>query len=190
MADVEVKFHDVNPDGDIAVDTSIIQANCNAIAQGFNQVQRVGRKCTIVGIDWKYVITLPATEDRTEGEDIVRIMLYVDKQANGLTAVASGATGILIFNDVLSFENKSNQERFEVLMDKTIAMNSPGGAGDGSAIDLLGRKEYEEYHLECNIELEFDEEATFPRTNNVGVLVASDHGFCQLESQMRVSFVG
>ncbi len=77
----ELKFHD------IAVTDAVIAANgtiqnsgsVNLIAQDTTESGRLGRKCVIKNIGWRYRIKLPLATAASNSSDTVRVILYQDK---------------------------------------------------------------------------------------------------------------
>ncbi len=187
----ELKFHDLDiDDAVVAINGNIAQASCNLIAQGVTESQRIGRKCTIRNINWRYEIVLPNAQNMTSVLDTIRVILYVDKQANGAAATV---TGILESDDFQSFNNLANKGRFTVLMDRTHAINATAGAGNGTANDVAGRQANYTFFKACNLPIEFDSTTgaiTEIRSNNIGVLLLGKQGFAGFNSKMRLRFEG
>ena len=50
----EMKFHDVDLDDAVIAAGANATASINLIAQGVTESTRVGRKCTITAINWRY----------------------------------------------------------------------------------------------------------------------------------------
>ncbi len=187
----ELKFHDVDLNDAVVSNTAAVTPTINIIAQGVTESQRIGRKCTIKSINWRYYITLPlqdAVALPVTG-DTLRMILYLDKQANGATATSAG---ILESDDWQSFRNLANSGRFQVLLDKdhTInyrCMNSDGaGLTSQSQVVTLGS-----FYKKCNIPVEFDSTTgaiTEIRSNNIGLLLISSQGICGFESKFRLRF--
>ncbi len=187
---IEFKFHDLDiDDAVIAVGGTIAQASCNLIAQGVTESERIGRKCTIKQINWRFQILLPNSANIAGGtNETVRVILYLDKQANGAAATV---TGILESVDFQSFNNLSNKSRFRTLMDRVYNMNAQAGAGDGAANDTAGVQKNDSFYKKVNIPIEFDAVAgalTEIRSNNIGVLLLSKIGICLFESKMRLRY--
>ncbi len=102
--------------------------------------------------------------------DNYRIIIYVDKQANGAAATASD-----ILQTPVSFEafrNLENSQRFRVLKDKRIAFGSRSTIGAASARNVLSSA----INIKCRCPIEFSG-ATGGlieiRSNNIGVLIVS-----------------
>ncbi len=64
----ELKFHDVDVDDAVISSGGTVQTagTINVIPQGVTEITRVGRKCTIRSINWRYTVTIPeAVEQAT-----------------------------------------------------------------------------------------------------------------------------
>lgn len=190
---IEYKFHDLDvDDAVIAAGATIAKDSVLTIIQGVSESQRIGRKCTVRGINWRFRLTLASTAVAGSTSDIVRVMLYVDKQTNGAAATA---TDILATADFQSFNNLSNKGRFLVLMDRTYALSAQAGSGRG-ATDTLSYGEtavVDSYYKRCSIPIEYTAGtgaiAEMP-SNNVGVLLLSQSGQTGFASKMRIRFTG
>ncbi len=188
----ELKFHDIDiDDAGIATNGTIIEDSCNGIAQGVTEVQRIGRKCTIKNINWRFAFILPNSASESLGDETVRLILYLDKQANGAAATA---TDILESDDFQSFNNLANKSRFRTLMDRTYDLNAQAGMGNGTANDTASFSIQDTFFKKCNIPIEFDSTTgaiTEVRSNNIGVLLLSRDGSntsASFESKMRLRF--
>ena len=187
----ELKFHDLDiDDATIAQGASIAQASCNLIAQGVTEITRVGRKCTIRSILWRFRVALPSTATANETADSIRVILYQDKQTNGATAAT---TDILKTADFQSFRNLGNVGRFVILMDRVYDLNAPSGSGRGST-DTLS---YGQHNIQdtlfkkVNIPIEFSAGTgaiTEIRTNNIGLMLLASDGHAGFGSKMRLRF--
>ncbi len=185
----ELKFHDLDiDDAVVAAGGTIAQASCNLIAQGVTESQRVGRKCNIQNIGWRFQVTFPSTSTPGSTADTVRVILYLDKQCNGAAATA---LGILETVDYQSFNNLANKSRFRTLMDRTYQIMAPSGAFDGTN-DQFGENIINDtFFKKCSLPIEFDAAAgviTEIRSNNIGVLLLSRDGFAGFKSKMRLRF--
>ncbi len=190
----ELKFHDIDVDDAVVAATGTIQngGSINLIGQNTTESTRIGRKCTIKSIGWRYTISLPENNGVSSppNPDTVRVLLYQDTQANGATAAV---TDILESADYQSFNNLSNKTRFMTLMDKTVALNYTTGLGTGADSDYTSvRKEFS-YFKKCEIPIEFSGVAdpsviTEVRSNNLGVLLISQAGIAKFDSKFRLRF--
>ncbi len=194
---VELKFHDIAVDDNIIASAGAIQnaGSVVLIGQGVTESTRIGRKCAIKGINMRYTITLPeitGVADPAAG-DVVRVILYLDKQANGATAAV---TDILDTADYQSFNNLSNKSRFVTLMDRTTEINYKTLASHGFAADTFDQVQVLQdasFYKRCDIPLEFSGTAapsviTEVRSNNIGVLLITANGVAGFNSNFRFRF--
>ncbi len=187
----ELKFHDVDLDDAVVANGGTITATINIIPQGVTEITRVGRKCTIKRIGWRYTVNLPESDAQATpaSADTVRVILYMDKQANGATAAV---TNILESADFQSFNNLANSMRFRVLMDRTHSMSYSGMASDGAGVvSQANTFNTFTFFKKCNIPLEFNA-ATGAigeiRSNNLEVLLISSSGTASFASKFRLRF--
>ncbi len=184
----ELKFHDVDLDDATVANTATVTDSVNKIAQGITETTRIGRKCTLRAIGWRWRLQLPNSAASAATSDTVRVIMYVDKQCNGAAAVAGD---ILESNDFQSFNNLANKSRFRTLMDRTYTLNSKSGGGDGTTEDYGKEGIDDSFYKKVNIPIEFNSTAgaiTEIRSNNVGVLLISESGLCGFASKIRVRF--
>ncbi len=189
----ELKFHDVDLDDAVVDAAGGLTATVNIIPQDVTEKTRVGRKCTIKSIGWRYRLVLPEQDavGTPETGDTCRVIMYLDKQANGATAAI---TDLLESADFQSFNNLANKSRFRVLHDNVIDMNYAGIASDNAGVvsqASVGRSG--EFFKKCNIPIEFDDTATTGaigtiRSNNLGVLLISSAGIVGFFSKIRLRF--
>ncbi len=185
----ELKFFDLDIDVTPAVAGSITDS-INHIPQGVTENTRVGRKCTITNIAWRYDMVLPKATDGNNGSEQVRIIMYLDKQCNGATATV---TGILESADYQSFNNLANKSRFRTLMDRTYNLNATamGGYATGPLFNTAETAMSDSFYKKCSIPLEFDSTTgaiTEIRSNNIGLLLISKTALVALTSKIRIRF--
>ncbi len=188
----ELKFHDLDVnDAVVAAAGTIAQVSCLTIAQGTTESTRIGRKVTVRSINWRFSIELPSANSASSTSEVVRVILYQDKQTNGATATVAG---ILETDDFQSFNNLANKSRFRTLMDRTYDLVIPTitdlagpttNTGEFILSDSLFKK--------VNIPIEYDNSFTTGvigtmRSNNIGVLLLSKSGLAGFESKMRIRF--
>ncbi len=194
VASKELKFHDIAITDAVVAAAGAIQnsGSVNLIAQGTTESTRIGRKCTIKSIAWRFDIELPTFATAgAGGNDTIRVILYLDKQANGATA--AGDDIVEDSTNWQTFNNLANTGRFRTLMDRTYDMNRNSGAGDGTSNDWSGAVHHDTFFKQCNIPLEFSSTTgaiTEIRSNNIGVLLLSKSGLAGFNSLMRLRFVG
>lgn len=187
----ERKFHDpVTADAAVAA-TGVITDSLVKIPQGVTEVQRVGRKCTIVAIQMRYKCILPQlAESAAPGPgDTIRIILYLDKQANGATA---GVTDLLEAAEFKSFNNLANTGRFQIFLDKQVSINflaiSSESAGNVTSPSV---RRDGTFFKKCSIPVEWDSTTgaiTEIRSNNIGLLLITEEGKMRFEAQWRFRF--
>lgn len=188
----ELKFHDVDlDDAVVATDGSAVTASINLIAQGITESTRVGRKCTIRSINWKFRVDMPEVNDVTTPNtaEEIRVILYLDKQCNGATIAD---TDLLETPSVQSFRNLANSSRFQVLLDKLVVLNWRTLASESATnYDQAEVITEHTFYKKCNIPLEFDSTVgaiTEIRSNNLGVLLISKSGTGGFLSKIRLRF--
>ncbi len=187
----EVKFHDVDLDDAVVAANGTVTASINLIPQGTTEVTRIGRKCTITSIGWKFDMTLPVSANAAGvSSDHLRVMLILDKQCNGAAATA---LNVLETDDYQSFNNLANKGRFQTLMDREYDLNYITAAGNGTANDWAEAITSDSFYKKCNIPIEFDNTTgaiTEIRSNNLFVLLEGRSGVVGFASKIRLRFTG
>jgi len=171
----------------------IINSSLNLIRLGTDDTNRIGRKVNVASIHLRGVITLPASSTATLTllSTTVRLILYVDKQCNG---VAATVTEILATADEKAFRNLDQTDRFDILMDKYQVMEPQTLTSLAGPLHYTpGRKVKLTYNkTKCNIPLKFDADAgaiTDLTSNNIGIMAISDSDAgCFLDVQARLRF--
>lgn len=185
----EVKFHDVDLD-DAVIGGAAITASINLIAQGITEKLRIGRKCRIVTINWRFDINLPEVNGGTDApsSDITRVIMFWDKSANKATAAV---TDILEASDYQSFRNLTNSGRFVMLMDRTYSLNYLTGIGTAADQDYSIVNQHDTFFKKVNIPIEFTADTgaiTEITNNNIGVLLLNKAGVSGFASKIRLRF--
>ncbi len=188
---IELKFHDVDLDDAAISTTGDITASINLIPQGVTEKTRVGRKCTIKQIAWRFTLSLPAAADQADPPppDIARVIMYLDKQANQATATVAD---ILESTDYQSFNNLSNKKRFRILMSRNYDLEYQTSITDGTNTGAYPQQNMDDsFFKKVNIPIEFNSttgaigEIT---SNNLGVLLISKNGAMIFGSKIRLRF--
>ena len=188
----EQKFHDLELNANLA-GAGAVTDSLNLIAQNVTESGRIGRKCTISNVSWRYSISLPEIDAvaTPASPDVVRVIVFLDKQCNGATATV---TDVLESANFQSFNNLANKSRFRTLMDRTHNINYLTLASDGAAVvSSANVREDFSWYKKCSIPLEFDGVTgaiTELRSNNIGVLLISRDGLATLDSKFRLRFTG
>ncbi len=187
----ELKFHDVELDDAVVSGTGTVTATINIIPQGVTEVQRIGRKCTLRNMGWRYSIELPESDAQATPpeSDSVRMILFIDKQANGATATV---TDLLETAAIQSFRNLANSGRFTFLCDKLHNMNYNNLASDGAGLVSAGRSRFEHtFFTKLDLPIEFSSTTGAIgeiRSNNLGVLLISSATVARFDSSIRIRF--
>lgn len=159
------------------------------IAQGTDENERIGRKIVLKKLLMRYVVNLYNGTDAANTDDGVRVIVYLDKQANGATATV---TNILNSASYTSFNNLSNKDRFTILYDETTDISATAGAWNGTANVFGAHGITKTMFKEVNIPIQFSDTLgaiTELRSNNVGVLLISDNGNINFKGTLRVRYV-
>ncbi len=182
----ELKFFDksftdavVDSAGDVVLPTAV------DIPQGITESTRIGRKCTIRSIGFRFKLSIPELNGVTTPppSEVIRVILYVDHQCNGSAAVVTGANGFLQSASFLSFRELTNKDRFTTLMDRSYMLNYTASVGIGSDGDYAGKGITDVFFKKVNIPIEYSAVAgalTEIRSNNIGLIAISqsaDGGF-------------
>lgn len=184
----ELKFHDVDLDDSVVAVGANMTSSINLIAQGVTESTRVGGKCTIRSINWRFNLSLPNVNQGAGTGDIIRVILYLDKQCNGATATG---TDLLETSDYQSFNNLANKGRFKILMDRTYSLNYAAGAWDGTGTDYAQVLLSDSFYKKCSIPIEFNSTTgaiTEIRSNNIGVALVGAAGLGGFNSKIRLRF--
>ncbi len=194
----ELKFLDQDIDDAIVVTTGTIFLNSNTeaslvrIPEGNGESARIGRKLTIRSINWRFTVDVPETDGAANpaNSDTIRLILYLDKQANG---AAAAVTDILESASFQSFNNLANSKRFRTLMDRTYSINVNAGGGNGTTSDWAQTRIDDTFFAKVNIPIEYNNASTdgalaTVRSNNIGLLAISGSGTGGLQSKMRLRY--
>lgn len=191
----ELKFFETQVDNGVAATNGVIsEASICLIPQGVTESQRVGRKCTITQILWRWNVILPETDAvaTPANADVFRMIMYLDKQCNGAAATAAL---ILESPTFQAYNNLENSQRFRILYDKSVTINYTGGLASDNAGVVSQPQQLRSgaFYKKCNIPIEYSSTTgaiTEIRSNNVGILLISKNAIATLVSQVRVRFAG
>ncbi len=191
-SDIELKFHDVDLDDAVVTQAGALTASINLIPQGTTEKTRIGRKAVLKSINWRFDITMNDTSSADTTSEVFRVIMYLDRQCNGATAVVATAAGILETDDYQSFNNLANKGRFLTLMDRTYDLNCPSGSGQNAA-DVFGEQVmHDSLFKKVDIPIEFDAATgaiTEIRSNNIGVVLITKTGnLTTFASKIRLRF--
>lgn len=115
----------------------------NAIAQGDDYNNRDGRKINLKSIHVRGYVNRPAVEigATPQGDELVRIILYWDKQCNGQQGTSTQIVTTGGTTDVTSLRDIQYTKRYKVLKDIIVPMevNPAGVAADNFAVGPIRR---------------------------------------------------
>lgn len=188
MADAdELKFYDSNETNFTVTQAGAIQTTSMVagIQQGAGESERIGRKVVVRKLHVNGDIILPGSATATFTEDVVRLIIFWDKQTNGAAATVGQ---ILASASYLAYRNLQQTGRFNILSDKKYTINASAGNGTSTA----DKRAHWRLNLNCKIPLEFDASTgaiTDLTTNNLGVLAigAQGHAACYYYWRVRYS---
>lgn len=127
----ELKFIDTTKAATaVATAGTIFNSSLLLMQEGTSDSTRIGNKITVKSVMLRGSVFANAQVDANETSNVVRIIVYLDRQANGATAAV---TDILASANWRSFNNLDNKDRFRTLAEKEIAIVLPGATPSGAA---------------------------------------------------------
>lgn len=181
----ETKFKDFDPAvTPVATTGDIVLNSICTIAQGTDETERIGRRAMITKVLWRYSVKLLTTATIADSSDIVRVILYLDKQCNG---AAAGVTDILDAAQFDSFLKLENSGRFKILMDKFHTLTAQAGIAGNIGEVIVFRQKF------CDLSIPIEYSSTTGaigeiKSNNIGILAISKSGHCVFDSKLRIRY--
>lgn len=180
---VELKFKDTSFVGTFL---SLGQVeSMGPIAEGNGESGRIGRKITIRKIGFRLAISMASTATATETDDVCRVIIIQDKQANGAKPIVDD---VLESTDFLSFNNLANSSRFKVLMDRFYDINAATSIGATATGQLTI---HDSWFKECMIPIEYDGtdgSISTVRSNNIVILLIGFRQNATYTVELRVRY--
>jgi len=171
----EVKFRDTTIGATTNASAGVIATDSllKAITEGNTDQTRVGNRITVKSVMLRGRVLLPSATDNLLTSQIVRIIVYLDRQANGATAAVGD---ILASADFRSFNNLDNSDRFRTLAETTIDLNAQGAAATAAAFAF--GEVTQSFFLKAKLNLDFKFKGNAGTVadlsgNNIGVLAIS-----------------
>ncbi len=168
----------------------ILIDSINEIPQDVTESGRVGRVAYIKSMHCRGRLTIASVPSAsTVTGDLIRLIFFLDKQANG--AAASTAL-ILQDTDILSFLNLENSNRFQILREIQCDMNHESAGGDVGGTDTnwgVGNKLFK-FNIKFpgkGLKIDFNGATgaiTEIRSNNIGVLGISVNGVTTITTEL------
>lgn len=181
----ENKFKDFDTNvSPVATTGDIVLNSICTVAQGTAESERIGRKIRLEKINWRYSVKLATTATIADTSDIVRVMLYLDKQCNGAAATVANILEATQFDSFLNLENSG---RFTILMDKFHTVNASAGIGTAVGEVIVFRSKF----CKANYPIEYSSTTgaiAEIRSNNIGILAISKSGHCVLDGKLRIRY--
>ncbi len=115
----EMKWNDTSWNVEPLAAAATFSPNLCVVPQNATESGRVGRRIKIHRIDIRCRLSLPPSIARNNNASMVRVILYVDRQTNGLVAQS---TDILQTNTIYSHYNLNSQGRFRFLYDRVFSL--------------------------------------------------------------------
>lgn len=183
--DREVKFFDSTFAAlNVPLAGSAIQSP-NLVGQGSTDSTRQGRQFRIIYFGLKGVVYLENSATVGNGADLVRLIVYLDKQANGALA---GVTDVLTTTSIFSFYNPRNVDRFEILDDCVYSLTSPAFDATTGSVPTY-KNVIKNYNLSVDVEAAATGVIASFKSNNIGFFWISFAGFAFAECQTEIQFL-
>lgn len=193
----EKKFHDIQFSSDgLGTANSVLSHTVGTtfswllIAQGLTEVTRIGRRICVKGINLKGMLKLALGESAITGNQVARLWLILDTQANGAIPAAAE-----IFEQsaggIFSYRNLANQERFQVLWTKQFIFNAQM-AGNGTALDTAETVKTFAMSKKTNFVVQYDAGAGVIaelQTNNIFLMGCTQNSLVtEITARARIRF--
>ncbi len=186
----EKKFHDLDIANTVFSGTGTIIASLNLVQMGTTESERVGRKITVVSVSYRGRIIINTKTVPNNATDVCRMIIYLDKQANG------GAASVLEILELArydSFNNLANSSRFRILKNIVMSIDSHGVGYDGATFSTNAASLAVECFINVNIPVEFSGVAGTigeVNSNNFGILYISAFGQANFQGNTRIRYMG
>ncbi len=188
---IDLKFIDATLNDAVVTTTGDVFSQLFIIPDGDTQSQKEGLKVTLKSVQIRFQLTIPSTTVVADATDILRVILVKDKQANGaLPAVID----ILNTATIQAFKNLENTSRFVTLFDKTLAISSMGGFGDGTTNATLPNTKWWQFYKKLNYPIFYNNSATTGavttiNSNNLVLMTISEAGKVGLSLRIRIRYM-
>lgn len=173
----ERKYNDTTLNNTAITTAGIINnSSVNAPQVGSENYQRVGRKINLTSIHMRGSIVFPQQTSLTLMSTRIRIIVYLDNQANAAAATVGGLMGA----DIDSFRNLDNVDRFSILYDKMVECTKPSMTALAGPVYASPetRHDFPDLNRKVNIPIHFNSTnggtVADCTSNNIGVLCIAD----------------
>lgn len=171
----ELKFKDTTKaQTALASAGAIFNDTLNGMVEGNTDSTRIGNRITVKSVMLRGTAKMASTAAATDTSQTVRIIVYLDRQANGATAAVGD---ILASADYRSFNNLDNSDRFRTLAEETLDLHLTGATPSGAAYTY--GETSKSFFLKAKLNLDFKYKGNAGTVadlsgNNIGVLVISE----------------
>lgn len=173
----ELKFLDtVKANAASATTGTLLDDSINHVAQDASENGRIGRKIVVSSIHFLGNVAFGSTTVIGDMDQYLRIIVYLDRQANGAAATLADIVSTAGTVDVDSFRNLAQVGRFQILYDrrKRVSVDAIGQTAAGTFISAPQSYPWG-FNKRVNIPIEFDSSAaggemTTITSNNIGVM--------------------
>ncbi len=173
---------------------TIYAASILDIEEGTRPSQRVGRKIHVTGIGLKMFSDIPSDNDPVSAADVLRVVVYQDKQCNGLVANINDIYAEIdpgSSTSILSFRNLLHVNRFKILQDKLYHIEAKGAISAGATPIFQPAMLWNEW---MNVSMPILYEGALAdianiTENNVGILVFAGRQSANLTISVRVRYL-
>jgi len=182
---VEKKYFNTTISNTGNMNAGVVLDSMLLIPQGTTDKKRIGNKINVTNINMKGAFSL---DDQTTGipySGLIRVILFIDKQANGVTAAV---LDILEAAEIYSWRNMDQVDRFQILRDKvyTVPCNVANALHTGPNLKPW------KMSWKGNIPIHYASTTgamTEIKSNNVGLLYVTDGAFVNVSAgSARVKF--
>lgn len=171
----ELKFKDTTKaQTALASAGTIFNDTLIGMVEGNTDSTRIGNRITAKSVMLRGTAKMAATAAATDTSQTVRIIVYLDRQANGATAAVGD---ILASADYRSFNNLDNSDRFRTLAEEVIDMHLSGATPSGAAYTYGETSKSFFLKAKLNLDIKYKGNAGSVAdlaSNNIGVLVISE----------------
>jgi len=191
----ELKFKDFSVSSITVPNTAAGALNYttwNSIANGTGESERIGRKVTLRYIQVTGDISLNESIDPNTTADVVRFIILVDKQTNGVSVTLTELLQTVALGEAVNAPYLlENSSRFKILTDRRIPINAM--AGGISTVNAQSGEVIKTFSFQslCDIPLEFDNvDGAFTgiKSNSLHMYFVSKRAFAQVKFTARVRF--
>lgn len=192
----EYKFHDATVSRvNIPILGVIFVGSFFRIEEGVKDCDRIGITTRVISLDIRFGLKVPIVSGSLGGlSDTVRIMVYHDRQMNGVLPVVSDLIRKVILEDqdYKDFRELSNTGRFSILADRFIDLNPKSGAGNGAANDFSEEIIFTTMHFKLGMDINYtgaSDAIANIASNNIGMMLISRRGITDIDLTHRARFV-